>query len=352
MMMQVVARSVLTALTFVVVAAFSGLGVCAETLDEIYEKAKAEQALVFYAGGPTGPHEARIKQFEARFPGIKVKVEGGFSNVLNEKIEKQIANGKLDVDMALFQTVQDFVAWKQRGVLLAFKPDGFEQVYPNYRDDDGTYMAFNANLLTYAYNMKLVAAADAPRSALDFLKPQFAGKAISVYPADDDAALYLFHVIVQKHGWGWMDRYMANKPNFVQGHLPVSRSVATGENAVTLDASATAWGFKKAGQVEVVVSEIDASPVFTLTGGIFKAAPHPNAAKLFATWFLAKEQQSKLGTFSSRADVPPPEGMKPLTSYKIANGYREFMTDKKLIDELRVRFEKYTGPAVNKGGVR
>ena len=36
---------------------------------------------------------------------------------------------------------------------------------------------------------------DVPKSALDFLKPMFMGKAISVYPADDDAALYLFHII-------------------------------------------------------------------------------------------------------------------------------------------------------------
>jgi hypothetical protein len=50
--------------------------------------------------------------------------------------------------------------------------------------------------------------------------------------------------------------------------------------------------------------------------------------------------------------VPPPEGFAPLTSYKIANNYREFMTDDKLIADLRKRFEAYTGPPVNRGGVR
>jgi hypothetical protein len=50
--------------------------------------------------------------------------------------------------------------------------------------------------------------------------------------------------------------------------------------------------------------------------------------------------------------VPPPEGFKPLTSNKIANNYREFMIDEKLIDSLRKRMEAYTGPPVNKGGVR
>ena len=60
-------------------------------------------------------------------------------------------------------------------------------------------------------NLKLmVKAKNDPFHALPekhFLKPQFAGKLISVYPADDDAALYLFHLIVSKYGWAWMDKY-------------------------------------------------------------------------------------------------------------------------------------------------
>jgi len=324
----------------------------AETLDELYQKAKAEKEVVFYSGGPAAPHENRAKLFTQQFPGIEVKVTGGFSNVLNERIENQMAEKKLAVDMAFFQTVQDFVKWKQEGKLLNFKPDGFEQLYPNFRDTDGAYMAFSANALTYAYNKAAVKPEDAPKSALDFLKPMFMGKMISVYPADDDAALYLFHLIVQKYGWDWMDKYMANKANFVQGHLPVARSVASGESMVTFDASSSVWEFRRQGKLEVVWSPQDPTPVFTLTGGIFKDAPHPNAAKLYATWFLAKEQQAKVGSFSTRSDVPPPEDFKPLTAYNIANNYREFMVDDKLVAELRARMEKYTGPPVNKGGVR
>jgi ABC-type Fe3+ transport system substrate-binding protein len=324
----------------------------AETLDELYQKAKAEREVVFYSGGPAAPHENRAKLFMQQFPGITVSVTGGFSNVLNEQIEKQMADKKLAVDMAFFQTVQDFVTWKKQGKLLNFKPDGFDQIYPNFRDDDGAYMSFSANALTYAYNTAAVKPEDAPKSALDFLKPMFAGKVITCYPADDDATLYLFHLIVKKYGWDWMDKYTANKPNYVQGHLPVARSVASGENIVTLDASSSVWEFKRQGKLEVVWSAADETPVFTLTGGIFKDAPHPNAAKLYLTWFLAKEQQAKVGSFSSRRDVPPPEGFKPLTSYKIANNYREFMIDDKLVAELRKRMEGYTGPPVNKGGVR
>jgi ABC-type Fe3+ transport system substrate-binding protein len=345
-------RNLTACLALAVLQTMSSVNARAETIEQLYAKAKAEGEVVFYSGGPAAPHENRAKLFMQQFPGINVKITGGFSNVLNEQIEKQMADKKLAVDLAFFQTVQDFVKWKSQGKLLHFKPDGFEHIYPNFRDPDGAYMSLSANALTYAYNTAQIRAEDAPKSALDFLKPMFMGKATAVYPADDDAALYLFHVIVQKYGWSWMDRYMANKPHFIQGHLQVARGVASGEYPVTLDASSSVWPFKREGKLEVIWSQEDETPVFTLTGGIFKDAPHPNAAKLYLTWFLAKEQQSRVGSFSSRADVPPPEGFKPLTSYKIANNYREFMTDEKLVADLRKRFEAYTGPPVNKGGVR
>ena len=76
---------------------------------------------------------------------------------------------------------------------------------------------------------------------------------------------------------------MATKPNFIQGHLPVARSVASGENIATFDASSSVWPFKREGKLEIVWSPVDETPVFTLTGGIFKDAPHPNAAKLYLT---------------------------------------------------------------------
>lgn len=349
MILKLKAFTALTALL-----CFGSIRVHAETVDELYHTAKQEGALTFYAGGPTAPYEARIKQFQEKFPGIQVSVTGGFSNVLNQRIEKQMSDGKIEVGFAVFQTVQDFVGWKRRDKLLAFKPEGFDQIIANLRDPDAAYMAFAAITIAYAYNTNLVRAEDVPKSVLDFLKPALAGKLISVYPHDDDAPLYLFHIIVQKYGWFFMDRYMANKPHFIQWHLPVARAIAEGKMMATLDATVTtAGGLKRAGApIEIAFPDEDEVPVFTVTGGIFKGAPHSNAAKLFLTWYLAKEQQARLGTFSPRLDVPPPAGCKPLTSYKIANAFREFITDEKLVADLRKRFETYTGPAVNKGGVR
>jgi len=333
---------------------FAGIAARAQSTDQLYAKAKDEKTLVLYSGGPSGPYERMAKDFEQRYAGITVSVTGGFSNVLDRKIDDQLAAKKLVVDMAFFQTVQDFVAWKKAGVLLPFKPDGYDKIDPRFRDKDGAFTATSVVLLTYAYNTKLVAPADVPKSALDFLKPQFAGKLVTAYPADDDATLYVFDTIVKRYGWGYMKKYMVQKPNFIQGHLDALRSVADGTNIITFDStSSTTGALKKSGQpIDFAVPARDTMPTFFITAGIFKDAPHPNAAKLFLDWYMAKEQQSRIGTYSARTDVDPPVGLKPLSAYKIAAGYRQFVSDEKRLVALRKKFENYTGPVVNKGGVR
>jgi ABC-type Fe3+ transport system substrate-binding protein len=325
----------------------------AETMDQLYAKAKTEGALTFYSGGPVAPYERWAKEFMQKYPGITVSVEGGFSNVLDGKINAQIAAKKMDVDMALLQTVQDYVAWKKAGALIKFRPEGADKIDPRFRDPDGYFWPTSVVLLSYAYNTKALKPGDVPKSALDFLKPQFAGKLVTAYPADDDATLFVFNDIVKKYGWGYMKKYMANKPNFIQGHLDELKSVADGTNVVTFDSTNSTTGALKAqGQpIDFAFPTADVMPTFFITAGIFKGAPHPNAAKLFLTWYLAKDQQARTGSYSARTDVPPPPGLKPLSAYKIDAGYRQLVTDPH-IAALRKRFETYTGPVVNKGGVR
>jgi ABC-type Fe3+ transport system substrate-binding protein len=325
-----------------------------QNLDSIYNQAKSEGALVLYTGGPTAPWDAAAKEFSARYPGIKISVTGGFSNVLDKKIDAQLAASKIEVDLAVFQTLQDFVRWKQQDDLLDFKPQGFEKIDASFKDAGGAYVAVQINAHAYAYNPNLVKPEDVPRSALDFLKPRFKGKVISCYPADDDAALYAFYSIVQKYGWSYMDRYMANQPNFVQGHLGVARSIASGENLVTFDTIASiSMDQKNLGLAQAVAfPQTDALPIWPFTAAIFKSAPHRNAAKLFLTWYLSPEVQAKTGNWSPRSDVPAPNGWKPILSYKVVNDYRGFLTNTGQLEELRKRFEAYTGPVKNLGGVR
>ena len=348
-------------LTLCLVAAAIGLsGLFAATAQparaqlQLHAKGRSEGAFVFYVGGPTAPWEAKARIFEQHYPGIKVSITGGFSNVLDKKIEQQLKDDKLEVDAAIFQTLQDFVRWKAQGHLLSYKPQGFDAIDASFKDPDGAFYGTMVIAMPYMVNTEHVGSADVPDSALDFLKPQFRGKAVTPYPADDDATLWLFHHVVQKYGWDWMDKYMLNKPNFIQGHLGQQRSVASGQNIVAIDSifNITEPMKQEGKPVASHFSTVDATPIWPLTGAIFKKAPHPNAARLFMGWLLEPEQQATTGTWSVRGDVPPPAGYKPIFSYKVVNDYRDFLTNEAQVVDLRKRFEHYTGPVVNVGGVR
>src|SRR5216683_2817297 len=279
----------------------------AETLDELYAKAKAEGALHIYGGGPARLYEGWIKEYEASFPGIKVTLTGGY-----------------------------------------------EALDPRFRDGEGAFTPIGVFAIAPAYNTKLVAAEDAPRSPLDFLKPMFRGKLITAYPHDDDATLYAFHTIVKKHGWKYMDDYMATEPRFIQGHLGVVRSVASGESIATFDMMLHHTMVEKGEgkPIEVAFPASDPLPIWGQLGAILKDGPHPNAAKLWLQWYMGKEPQARIGTWSARNDVAPPFGLKPILDYNVANDLAEIVTQPALLAELRKRFASYTGDVKNKGGTR
>lgn len=318
----------------------------AQGIDELYQRAKDERTVVLYGAGPTGSHDRWVKEFEQRFPGVTVTFTGGLSTALDKKIEAQLANKTMATDLAILQTIQDFAKWKSAGAMLPFRPAGWDTIDEAYKDEHGAFVTVSVNAITYAYNAQAVSAADAPKSALDFLKARFAGKLITTDPLDDDAALAAFNAIVEKYGWGYLDKYAAQKPAFVTtGHAAVSNAIAAGDKLASFDSTTTTWQYMRAGKPIVgVFSQADATPIFLVGAGIFKDAPHPNAAKLYLTWFLAREQQSRSGAFSARSDVPPPDGFKPLSSYNIDRGYRKLVTDAPRVAELRKRLASVLAP--------
>jgi ABC-type Fe3+ transport system substrate-binding protein len=344
-------------LTYVAVALTVALGtsVQAETLDELYAAAKKEGALVLYGGGPAAQYEPWAREFEQRFPGIKVTTKAGSSNVLADEIDAQMKARALQVDLAALQTIQDYERWKKRGVLLPFKPDGFDKVDDEWKDKDGAYVGITVYGLAYGYNTSKLRSNDVPKSAAEFLKPEFKDRIVTTYPHVDDVTLYLYQTIVDKYGWGFLDKLKFNRPAFVRGHLGVARAVASGaEKTLTFDASVsmTLAEAQSGKQTAVSISEIDPMPVYAQIAAIFKDAPHPNVAKLYIAWYMQPEQQSRQGIWSSRSDVSPPPGLKPLSEYKLANNFKSFIMDEARVRTLRDRYLEFTGPVAAAGTYR
>ena len=229
-----------------------------------------------------------------------------------QKINEQLKAKKLDADLAILQTVSDSITGKRRACWRNYRPEGSDPIDQTFKDPDGHFIGVFVTAVSYAYNPQLVKPADVPKSAMDFLKPEFRGKMISCYPHDDDITLYLFYTLVDRYGWDWMDKYLANGASFIQGHLGVSRSISSGESMVTIDSNPNlSLREKHAGKpMAIAFSEVDPTPIWAQTAATFKdfAASERGAAvpELVAGKGAADQA---LDTWSPRVDMPPPAGI-------------------------------------------
>src|SRR5260370_37326878 len=87
----------------------------AETIDQIYEAAKAEKSLVLWGAGPTAGYETADRAFEQQYPGVTVTLMCGFSNVLTAKVVQQLSSKKDETALLVLRSTQDFVHWNTRG---------------------------------------------------------------------------------------------------------------------------------------------------------------------------------------------------------------------------------------------
>lgn len=342
--------SIAGAVSFVALCCSASVG--AETVDQLYAMAKAEKRLVMWAAAPTESYERAARAFEQQFPGVIVSLVSGFSSVLKARIEDHARTKEDEIDLVIIQTVQYFILWESRGLLLQFRPESFDKIEAGYKDKEGAWIALNKTPSFYGYNTQNVKPEEVPRSAIDFLNSRFRGRLISAYPADDDISLYVFSGIVRQYGWGYMDHYLKQLPKFVPDHLDVARSLGSGESFASFDntLSGSLDVERESGKIALAGPADDFLPVLFTAEAILKDAPHPNAAKLFVTWFLSKEWQSRPGAYSSRRDIATPDGLLPLSKYRLMDHYLEFVSNENQLTALRNRFKSYTGPVERTGG--
>ena len=97
-------------------------------MDELVREALQEGRLTVAGGGPAALYTPWAVGFEKQYPGITVQVRGAFSNQLVADIDRQLESGAPTVDVAILQTLQDFVRWKAAGALLKTDISAVEQL--------------------------------------------------------------------------------------------------------------------------------------------------------------------------------------------------------------------------------
>lgn len=289
----------------------------------LIEAARKEGKVSYYAAIELNVAERLGKMFEAKYPGIAVRVERSGAERIFQRIAQEQGSDIHAVDIANSTDVAHYLEWKKNGWLAPYLPEDVARHFPaDQRDPDGMYATSCAWLETIGYNTNLVKAEDAPKSYADLLDPKWQGKIVKGHPGYSGAILTTTFVLSREFGWSYLEKLAQQKVMQVQSAGDPPKKIMLGERAVMADGNDyNLVLFKDQGKPVEVVYPIEGSPLIIVPSGVFQNAPNPNAARLFQNFFFSAEaQQMLVDEFAHRsfhAQVKPRAGQKPMSELKM-----------------------------------
>ncbi len=290
---------------------------------ELIAAAKKEGKVVWYTSIDLPLAEKIAKAFEAKFPGVACQVERTGAERVFQRIGQEYASNIHAVDTVNSSDASQFIVWKQQNMLEAYVPEGVAKYYPaDQKDPDGMFASFRLGLSIIAYNTSLVKAGEAPKSFADLLLPKWKGKIVKAHPGYSGTIMTATYELVHALGWGFFEKLAKQNVLQVQSASVPPKKLALGERGVQADGNEyNIFQIKeKGGPVEPVYAT-EGTPQIVGPTGMFKAAPHPNAAKLFCNYSFTRECQQMIidvgGLRSMHSQAKDKPGRKPISQIKL-----------------------------------
>src|ERR1700749_1422717 len=260
---------------------------------ELIAAAKAEGKLVYYTANFAEVEQEVIKEFNKRFPEIKVEMVRAPGAQLITRVKTEAAAGKL---------IADVVDHSDRALMLPLVDLFQDYSPPNAADYDPASLVSpkfwpRATVVwSIAYNTEILK--DPPKTWKDLTKPE--------YDKINGEVL----------GEDYWAKQAATHPILYPSGAPMSDSLVRGEIAMGPLLYNAIYPKQKEGAPVKIIFPPEGVPSNPYASGIPKTATHPNAAKLFLNWCLSKEGQTfmikELGNLTSLKVVPfYPEGFDP-----------------------------------------
>ena len=262
----------------------------------LIEAAKKEGKCSFYTAMDLQFAEKLGKEFEAKFPGIAVRVERSGAERVFTRIGQEYSSNVHAVDVVNTADQSHCIVWKRNGWLAPYLPEEVVKHYgKQYYDPDGLEVTTRILVSPIAYNTDLVKKQDAPKSFADLLDPKWKGKMVKAHPAYSGTIMNSTFQVARDLGWEYLEKLAKQSILQVQSATDTPKKIALGERAIMVDgAGYLVIRNKEAGQPVDIVYPAEGTPLATGPSAIFKAAPNPNAAKLFYNWMHGREGQQIL----------------------------------------------------------
>jgi ABC-type Fe3+ transport system substrate-binding protein len=276
-------------------------GAAAETpsFDSVLAGAKKEGKLVAWIQSPSHPQTTRAltAAFNARFKlDLQVEWVVAPAPASNTRAIAEAAGGKVSVDIIGVGSAEEVAVAARAGLIKPYPwSEVFGAVLPRIPALEALTMpAFKGDALPYitaayglAWNPDMIAEADVPDRLVDLALPKWRGKfgvnQFFLVPLD-----VVSYAMGQPETLAFAQKLVANDPVYERGTPAVARAVTTGEVPIGITVSPVADDMIRQKQPLKFKLFTDYIPVSQLNLYVPDAAPHPNAARLFAAWLVAE----------------------------------------------------------------
>jgi iron(III) transport system substrate-binding protein len=289
----------------------------------LIEAAKKEGKIVWYTSIDLKVSQEIAQRFEAKYPGVKVQVERTGAERILQRIGQEYSSSIHAVDVVNSSDASHLAYWKEQGWLAPYVPEDVAKFYPpEHKDPDGMFASFRIFLCIIAYNTSLVKKEAAPKSFADLLLPQWKSKIVKAHPGYSGTILTATFQTARDLRWGYFEKLAQQDVLQVQSASVPPKKIALGERSVQADGvEYLIFKEKEAGQPVEPVYASEGAPLIIGPNGVFKAAPNPNAARLFESYcFTAECQQVNIDTGGLRSAHPQAKekpGRTPLKDIKL-----------------------------------
>jgi iron(III) transport system substrate-binding protein len=288
----------------------------------LVQAAKKEGLVLWYTSLALPSSTSIAHFFKLKYPGIEVDVHRTGSERVLQRVMQEAAAGVKAVDVIHTSDAGHFVLLKEKGMLLKYTPQGTVPFPAGFKDKDGFYFGMRATLSVIAYNPKIIADKDAPRTWKDLLNPKWKGKLVTGHPGYSGIIMSHVLALVNLYGWDYFRDLAKNSLHIVQSANDPAGVVASGERPVGVNgAEYFYYKTQKQGNPIKIIYPSEGVPLVVSPVALAKDAPHPNAAKLFADYIFSKESQQLLadkeGLYTGHPEVTYPADKPKLKDLKL-----------------------------------
>jgi iron(III) transport system substrate-binding protein len=163
------------------------------------------------------------------------------------------------------------------------------------------------------------------------------------HPAYSGTIMTATFQMVRELGWEYMEKLSKQRVMQVQSSTDPPKKLSLGERAVMADGNEyNIFQMKETGGTVEVVYATEGSPLIIGPNAIFKAAPNPNAARLFQSFSFSPEAQQLIidtgGLRSMHPGTKEKPGRKPFKEIKTMKD--DAAAVEKMSDEIKAKYQK------------